>query len=195
MTRIAVIGGGRVGGTLGGGWIAAGHEVRFGSRTPEAATDLPGPAGLPADVATWAEVVVITVPGIAAAEVVRGLGAALDGRIVVDATNRSGASPMHNLAVIAAAAPGALPARAFSTIGWEVMADPRFDGEAATLFYAAPAEARDVLDRLASDLGFQPAWLGGPEQADLVDGLTRVWMTLAIRQGLGRHLALRLLRD
>ena len=33
--KIGVIGSGRIGGTLGGVWVKAGHEVMFSSRTPE----------------------------------------------------------------------------------------------------------------------------------------------------------------
>jgi 8-hydroxy-5-deazaflavin:NADPH oxidoreductase len=41
--RIAVIGTGRIGGTLGGRWRAAGHEVVYGSRTGSGE----GPGGAP----------------------------------------------------------------------------------------------------------------------------------------------------
>jgi hypothetical protein len=35
--------------------------------------------------------------------------------------------------------------------------------------------------------------IGGPQEADAVDGLTRAWFALVFRRGPGRHLALRLL--
>jgi hypothetical protein len=38
-------------------------------------------------------------------------------------------------------------------------------------------------------------WVGGSEQADLVDGLLKLWFQLVAGQGMGRHLAFKLLRD
>ncbi len=186
--------GGKVGRTLGAAWLRSGHEVRFGSRTPEE-VDVPGTADLPSAAAAWADVVVLTVPGLAAPEVLTGLGSTLDGKIVVDATNRTGAGEMNNLALIAAVAPGSRACRAFSTVGWEVMADPTFGTRRASLFHCGPETARGTMDGLIADVGFDPVWVGEADQAALIDGLTRLWGTLAIRRGLGRHLALALLAD
>jgi predicted dinucleotide-binding enzyme len=46
---------------------------------------------------------------------------------------------------------------------------------------------------LITDIGLRPIYIGGLEQADLLDKLTRLWFTLALQQGRGRHLALKLL--
>jgi len=39
----------------------------------------------------------------------------------------------------------------------------------------------------------RPIYIGGLEQVDLLDNQTRLWFTLALQQGRGRHLALKLL--
>ena len=43
--RIAIIGAGSVGRALGGGWLRAGHEVRYGLRDPDARKHADLPAG------------------------------------------------------------------------------------------------------------------------------------------------------
>ena len=81
--RIAVIGAGHVGGTLGGGWAEAGHEVVFGSRdqAKPALQELVKRIGVRATTATIAEsleaadVVLLALPGRAADEFVRANGA------------------------------------------------------------------------------------------------------------------------
>ena len=60
--KIAVIGTGRIGGTLGQRWQAAGHEVVYGSRAGAGT----GPGGAPAtavgEALTGAEAVLLAVP-------------------------------------------------------------------------------------------------------------------------------------
>jgi predicted dinucleotide-binding enzyme len=188
---IGIMGSGNVGRTLGEAWSRAGHSVRFGSREPSEE----GTSGTHAEVAGWAGVVVFAVPGAATAELARALGPALEGKTVIDASNRVGSATLNSIAEILSVAPGARVYRAFSTVGWEVMADPRFGDERADLFYCGPDDDRDTVERLIEDVGFRPVWVGGAEEAETVDGLARAWFALALRRGMGRHLALRLLRD
>ena len=185
--KIAVIGAGNIGGTLGGKWAAAGHEVVYGIRSPGA----PGTAAV-ADSVAGAEVVVLAVPGGAAKDVLASLGDALAGKVVIDATNDiQGAGKLHALDELA---DGAHPVRAFNTLGWENYADPVFDGVPADLFYAAEeGHAKQVADTLIADIGLKPVWLGGIDTFDLVDSLTRLWFQLAFQRKLGRRLAFKML--
>lgn len=186
---IGIIGGGNVGSTLGRAWSRAGHVVRIGSRAPS-----PRDAGgTYAEVARWAEVVVFAVPGAATGEIAASLGAALDGKVVIDASNRVGAPRLNSVAEIVAAAPGAHVYRAFSTVGWEVMAEPVLEGERADLFYCGPDARRQEMTSLIGDVGFRAVWMGDEDELETVDGLARAWFALALRRGLGRHLALRLI--
>ena len=185
--KIAVIGAGNIGRTLGGKWAAAGHDVVYGARSPGA----PGTAAI-ADAVAGAEVVVLAVPGAAAKGLVASLDGALAGKVVIDATNDvQGAGKLHALDELA---DGAHPVRAFNTLGWENFADPVFDGVSADLFYAAEEGAgKQVADRLISDIGLRPVWLGGVDTFDLVDSLTRLWFTLVFQRKLGRRLAFKML--
>jgi predicted dinucleotide-binding enzyme len=187
--KIAVIGAGNIGRTLGAKWVAAGHHVVYGVRSPEAPDTAPVPGAV-----AGAEVVVLAVPGGAAKEVLTALGTELEGKVVIDATNDvQGAGKLHALDELT---DGAHPVRAFNTLGWENFADPVVDGVTADLFYAAEeGEAKEVAERLIAEVGLRPVWLGGVEAFDLVDSLTQLWFALALRRGLGRRLAFKLLVD
>jgi len=187
--KIAVIGAGNIGRTLGDKWAAAGHEVVYGVRSPGAA----GTATI-ADAVAGAEVVVLAVPGPAAKEVLATLGRALAGKVVIDASNDvQGSGKLHALDQLT---DEAHPVRAFNTLGWENFADPVIGGITADLFYAAvEGPAREVAARLIADIGLVPVWLGGADAFDVVDSLTRLWFLLAFQRKLGRRLAFKMLID
>jgi predicted dinucleotide-binding enzyme len=163
--RIAVIGKGNIGGTLGGKWVAAGHEVVFGVRSPGA----PGTAAI-TDAVGQPEVIVLAMPGAAAKDLLGSLAGALAGKVVIDATNdMTGTGKLNALDELA---DGAHPVRAFNTLGWENFADPVFDGVTADLFYAAEeGGAKEVAERLIGDVGLNPVWLGGLDAFETVDSV------------------------
>ena len=187
--RIAVIGAGRIGRTLGDTWSAAGHDVVYGVREPGA----PGTAPV-VDAATGAEVVVLAVPGAAAKDVISSLAGVLAGKVVVDATNDvAGSGKLHALDELEE---GAHPVRAFNTLGVENLADPIVGGVRADLLYAAEeGVARDTAEQLIREVGLEPVWLGGVETFDVVDSVTRLWFTLVFQRKLGRRLAFKVLRE
>jgi hypothetical protein len=185
--KIAVVGAGNIGRTLGGKWAEAGHEVVYGSRNPS-----PPATVSVADAAAAAEVVLLSVPGGAAKDVLASLGAALAGKVVIDATNDvQGSGKLHALDALAA---GAHPVRAFNTLGWENFADPVVAGVQADLLYAAEeGRPREVAEQLIREVGLVPVWVGGVETFDVVDGVTRLWLTLVFQRRLGRRLAFKVL--
>lgn len=187
--RIAVVGAGNIGRTLGGKWIAAGHQVVYGVRRPGE----PGTAAV-ADAVRGADVVVLAVPGAVAKDVIASLGRDLAGKVVVDATNDvQGSGNLHALDELA---DGAHPVRAFNTLGWENFADPVVGGVTADLLYAAEeGVARETAEMLIRDVGLEPVWLGGVDAFDVVDSVTRLWFTLALKRRLGRRLAFKVLHE
>lgn len=200
--KIAVIGTGNIGGTLGRQWAAAGHDVVFGARDPEAekVRALLAEVGQGATAAsvptavTQADAVLFAIPGRAMSETIAQLGDHLNGKILLDATNNVGQQPMNNLSVLRQAAPDSPIFRAFSTLGWENFAEPLIDGQQVDLFYCGDAgKGERVVSQLIEDVGLRPVYLGGVEQADLPDAMTRLWFTLAFQQGKGRRLAFKVL--
>jgi len=199
--RIAVIGGGNIGGTIGRAWIGAGHEVRFGVREPGKYAELAATGAVvtsAAEAVDGVDAVLLAVPGGQAAGVLAEIGAQLDGVVVLDATNNLAAGASLNARdVVAGAAPGAAYYRAFNTMGWECFAEPVFaSGERADLFYAgADGDARARAEALIADVGLRPVWVGDEEQLDAVDGVARLWFALALGRGTGRHTGFRMLTD
>jgi len=202
--RIAILGAGNIGSTMGKKWAAAGHEVVFGVRdvnSPKvrallADINTGAAAASVAEAAASADVMLLSIPHGAVAETVQANAAALDGKIIIDATNRFGAPVVNNIAAIRAAAPNARIYRAFNSLGWEVFARPQFGEANADHFYCGPdGEARTLVEGLISEVGVRPVYVGGLETAPIVDALGALWVALVLRRGMGRHLAFRVLTD
>ena len=202
--RIAVIGAGHVGGTLGRRWAEAGHEVTFGVRE---GSDVHGGAPEGARVATVpdatraAEVVLLATPWGAVEDALRGAGP-LDGKVLIDATNPLKPGPALDIGPggesgaerVAALAPGARVVKAFNTTGYNNMANPIYDGEPIVMFYAGDdAGAKRTVHRLASDLGFDPVDAGALVRARELEHLALLWISLAMG-GMGREIAFKLAR-
>ena len=188
MTRIAVIGSGNIGGTVGRAWQRAGHEVVYASRSPT-----PPRTVAIADAIAGADVVLLAVPGASVPPLLAEHGPALEGRVVIDATNDVGGERLHHADTYAQSAPAARFARAFNTLGFEMFADPSVGGETADLFWCGPQDAG--VEQLIADVGLRPVRVGDIDAIDVVDGVCRLWLTLVFRQGYPRRLAFRLLAD
>jgi predicted dinucleotide-binding enzyme len=192
MARIAVIGAGNIGGTLGNAWQRAGHDVTFGVRDGGERREHGRRFATPEAAIRDAEVVVFALPGAAMDDTVSHLADSLQGRVVIDATNRIGAPKAHSEALWALAADGLAVFRAFNSLGWENFENPRYGDDVADLFYAGPTgEARGVVDSLILDVGLRPIYTG--TDPDLVDGVLRLWFALVRGQGMGRGVAFKVL--
>lgn len=189
---VAIIGTGFIGGTLGEALARAGHHVTFGSRHPDdddVAANFSASVATLADALASADVAILALPGSATVEFGRSFGEALRGKLVVDATNRMG-EPVANSR--AALPPSVRYARAFNTLGGENIANPMFSDGPADMFFSAPEADRVVVETIIEGTGLRPIYVGADEEA-VIDALFRLWIALAISQGRGRHLALRLL--
>jgi len=211
--RIAVIGAGNVGGSLGRRWAELGHDVIFGVRESNAGASavkgggvLPARARMasPSQAVRGAEAVLLATPWNAVAEVVRGLGAEgqLDGLPLLDATNplgpgltldvgpkgESGAERVQSLA------PRAHVVKIFNTTGFNNMQNPVYGGAATTMFFAGDdAGAKAIASSLAAALGFEPIDAGPLRRARELEHLALLWISLAFG-GMGREIAFRLVR-
>jgi 8-hydroxy-5-deazaflavin:NADPH oxidoreductase len=187
--RVAVIGAGRIGGTIGGKWEAAGHEVVYGLRDPAkkaGATSI-------SEALKSAGIVLLAIPGAAVVEFVQEHAKDLEGKVVIDATNNFRGKSMNSWPEVTAAAPKAKLYRAFNSYGWEMFAKPELGGEVLDLFYAGPeGESQKTVEQLISDVGARPIWVGA-DAAETVDGVLRLWYTLA--QHRGRRIGFRLIAD
>lgn len=190
--RIAVIGKGNIGGSLGSKWRAAGHDVIYGARDGSGE----GPGGAPVrsigDALKDADVVLLAVPGKVVADVVTEHSAALATKTVIDAVNRIGAPEFDSRAIIAQAAPQARYVRAFNTLGWENFANPM---PGTDLFFAADPEARATAEELITAVGLEPAFVGDATATATVDALLPLWFALVQQNGGNRRVALRVITE
>lgn len=197
--NIAVIGAGKIGGTLSQKWAEAGHEIRFGVRNPAdpklADLQKVGRVLPVAESLAGAEVALVSLPGAAVMDFAAQHGASLNGKIVIDTTNNVRSPEMNNLAVLQDKAPGAQLVRAFNSLGWENFADPRLGGVQIDLFYCCDAACRSMAEQLIGDVGLRPVYVGDLGAAAIVDGLTRLWLALAMGQGHGRRIAFKMLEE
>jgi len=190
--QVAIVGTGFIATTLGRALSEAGHHVVYGSRHPES-EETPGGGGRVSSVAdalSGAEAVILALPGPAVPDLVAQHGDALAGMLVIDATNQMGADAVNARASLP---PTVRYARAFNTLGGENMADPVFDGERADMFFSAPEGDRATVETVIEGVGLRPIYVGEDQEA-IIDALFQLWVTLAMKQGRGRRLALRLLQ-
>ena len=190
--QVAIIGTGFIATTLGRALSEAGHTVVLGSRHPESEDTPAGGASVSsvADALSGAEAVILALPGAAVPDLAAQHGDALDGTLVIDATNRMGADVVNARASL----PSTVRyARAFNTLGGENMADPVFDGERADMFFSAPEADRATVETIIEGVGLRPIYVGEDQEA-IIDALFQLWVALAMKQGRGRRLALRLLQ-
>ncbi len=202
--KIAIIGAGNVGGALGKQWAKAGHTIVFGVRNPGQGKTQPPLAeiGTSATSATIsqaahsADVIVLATPWAAVSEVVAAMGD-VKGKIIIDCTNplslqgdgslslavgftTSGAEEIERQAV------GAQVAKAFNTYGWENFADSSYPGygdlKPAMFFCTDSDKARELVQKLAKDLGYEPVDTGGLGMARSLEPLALMWIRLAIRR-------------
>ena len=189
---IAVIGTGFIGGILGTSLARAGHQVAFGSRHPDDDDVAVGSSATVSSVGTalaTADVVILALPGPAVSEFAASHQDLLAGKLVIDATNRMGGPVANSRADLP---PNIRYARAFNTLGGENMAAPVFDDGPADMFFSAPAPDRETVGTIIEGVGLRPVYVGEDEEA-IIDCLFRLWVALAMKQGRGRRLALRLL--
>jgi len=205
--RIAVIGAGRVGATLGRRWAELGHEVTFGVRDPDNDRARAAVAGAPgttastvAEAAAPADVVVLATPFDAVGHAIAAAGD-LRGKIVVDCTNPVGPDGLtvgtttSGGELVASHAPGAHVVKAFNTTGSANMADAHYpSGPLVMLLAGDDGDAKLTVARLAAELGFEAVDLGPLVTARFLEPFAMVWITLAYREGLGPNIGFMLAR-
>ena len=200
--NIAILGTGNIGSTLGKKWLQAGHTVYFGVRNPQKPEiqTLVNKLGANAhavsidEAIASGEVVLFAVPGNAMDETITQHGHALEGKIIIDAANKISSPVINSLPSFTAQVPTAKLYRAFNNYGWENFETPQLGGNTIDLFYCGTDGAsRTTVEKLIADIGLNPVYLGGTDQAELVDSILKLWFALSSGQKKGRHLAFKVL--
>lgn len=194
--KIAVIGSGHIGSTVGRLWAKAGHDVYFGVRRPEELSERLRAQGvvaqtLPIEAAASAgEVVFVAVPYGSWPELAERITAAVAGKVVIDAGNpypqRDGAFAQQAIdggegagVPVARLLPGARLVRAFNSVFWRLLeSEAHRKGPRVGVPLAGDDEAAlAVASQLVTDAGFDPVVVGALVRARDFDPGTRVYNT------------------
>lgn len=206
MDRIGIIGSAVVGQTLARGFKSKGYEVRISSRTPAKLAEFAGSTGIPAgtlaEVASWADLVVLAVQGSAAEEALTQAGVgALEGKVVIDTCNPiKDAPPVDGVLQfftgpneslmerLQQAFPQARLVKAFNSVGNARMVNPQFQSGRATMFYCGnDAEAKRKVARILDEFGWEAADMGTATAARAIEPLCQLWCIPGFRQNMWTH--------
>ncbi|RLV04590.1 NADP oxidoreductase [Streptomyces griseocarneus] len=202
MTRIGILGAGRVGANLGGKLASAGHHVTLGVRNPEEETATPadglGPSfAAQRTTARTADIVINATPGDTALDRLVGLRAELAGKILVDVSNATHDAadglpgdlcyPNSSLAEqLQAALPDTRVVKTLNTMLFMVMTAPETLATPPTVYLSGNDEgAKKTVTGLLGDLGWQPAWI--EDLGDITTARATEAMILVVPHILRRH--------
>ena len=210
--KIAIIGAGNVGGTLGARWAKNGHPVTFGVRNLGDAKlkKLLHDAGSNARAATIGEavkdasVVLLATPWEGAQSSIHAAGS-LKGKILIDATNpltmdTEGLRLVlgHTTSAgeqVASWATGARVVKAFNTTGAKNLADPKLGSQSASMFVCGDdAQARATVMKLAEELGFEAVDCGALSSARYLEPMAMLWIHRCVGLGRGPDFAFKIVR-
>jgi 8-hydroxy-5-deazaflavin:NADPH oxidoreductase len=201
--KIAILGAGNIGGTLGSKWIQSGHMVVFGVRdvqsmkTTSALKQAQGAKALDVPSALLdCEVILFSVPWKTVSEIAQATAARLNGKLLIDATNNFAGPVINNLKVLRETARDAKIYRAFNSLGWEVFAQPVINGQTADMFYTGPdGETRGAIHKLIEEVGVNPIWVGDNDRVHLVDNMGALWVNMVFQGAWKRHSALKAITE
>ena len=211
--KLAIIGAGNVGGTLGAAWArTAGHEILFGVRNPGAdktqallaSIGAKARAVAPAEAAGSADFIVLTMPWPQTEAAIRSLGN-IAGKIILDATNPLVVGPDglgleigHSISAgekVQGWAKGASVFKTLNTTGFANMAEPIFHGVRSIMFVAGDDSTnKPKVIELVADLGFDVVDAGPLRNARLLEAHAMLWIDLALKRGQGRDFAFAVVR-
>jgi NADPH-dependent F420 reductase len=192
--EIAIIGAGKVGKALAKSGLRAGHKVTLTAHHPEHAAEAARETGAQSaasntEAVKGAELIIVAVPYDKLGEVFRGLGDAVDGKIVVDATNHINTQDpgevlgaLSNAEEIQKRHPKVRVVKAFNYAFATRMAEPTVDGTHLDGFVAGDDQgAKDKVLELVKSIGFRPIDAGPLVMARVLEGMALLSVTLQIR--------------
>jgi len=202
--RIGIIGTGNMGRTLGGIWASAGHEVFFGARKPEIASEAEHLAraqatsavgsGTNQQAAEFGDVLLYCPRAVDPQDVLCN-ASVLGGKVLIDLNNVAIPSGFrfetHSESLaekLQRQAPDAVVAKAFNMLAQEVFGVDRAEREdkgVSVLIATDDPEARNLVEILARDLGLTPVNAGPLRNARLLESAADLVRYLIGGAGLG----------
>ena len=203
--NIGVLGSGTAGRTLATGFLRHGHRVMIGSRDPAKLQDwlhhagAEGRVGSFAATAQFGELVVLSVNGRAAEDVIRLAGIEnLKGKIVLDASDPLDfSSGRPGLFVgttdslgerIQRLIPNAYVVKGLNIVQADVMINPSLTGGEPDMFVAGDSdEAKRSVTGLLQEFGWPVIDMGGIESARWLEAISLAWVVYSHRTGKTHH--------
>jgi len=205
LLSIGVLGSGSAGQTLATGFLGHGHPIMIGSRDPAKLQEWLRTAGPRARVGTFAEtaqfgdLVVLSVNGRAAEDVIRLAGIEnLNGKIVLDASDPLDfSSGRPGLFVgttdslgerIQRLIPTAYVVKGLNIVQADVMINPSLTGGEPDMFIAGDSdEAKRTVTGLLREFGWPVIDMGGIESARWLEAISLAWVVYSHRTGKTHH--------
>jgi 8-hydroxy-5-deazaflavin:NADPH oxidoreductase len=201
--KLAIIGAGSVGATLGRAWQRRGHDITYGVRNPDDPKygSLDGEVTSNANAVTGADVVVLCTPWQNTRDAVATCGD-LAGKVLIDCTNpltpdftalevghtTSGAEQVAEWATAARVC------KALNQIGAPMMDAPQLPGTPVMFICGNDDDAKATTAALVTELGFETVDAGDLALARLLEPFGLIWIHLALRRGFGTQWGFGLLR-
>ena len=178
--NIGIIGAGNVGQALAKASVRAGHTVTITATHAEEAGHVAAEVGAQAapsnaDAVANADVVILAVPFDAVDAITRELSSRLDGKILIDVSNRFSPEQLDgtsNAELMQRMAPRAKVVKAFNTIFASHQSDPVVDDLQLDGFVAGDDDvAKEQVLALVASLGFRPIDTGPLAMARALEGM------------------------
>jgi len=158
---------------------------RDAERVQALAAEIGGRAGSPADIAEFADVVVLATPWNAVAEAVATAGP-FAGKVLIDCTNYfDNSGGPSGAEQIAGMAEGARVVKAFNTVFASLYPELPTRIRPNMVYCGDDAEAKQLAATLIQDAGFEPLDVGPLASAREIEAFARLVIGLAYRQGKG----------
>jgi predicted dinucleotide-binding enzyme len=194
--KVAIIGSGKVGKALATSSLRAGHSVTLTATTPEKAAEAAKATGAHAATSNVeaikdADLVILAVPTSKLGDVFRDLGSAIDGKVVLDVTNRINTQNpgevlegLSNAEEILKRHPKVRVVKGLNHAFSARHANPTVNGTQLDGFVAGDDQgAKDTALEFVGSIGFRPIDAGPLVMARAIEGMGLLIVMLQIKHG------------
>jgi predicted dinucleotide-binding enzyme len=191
--KIAIVGKGHVGTSLGKGMERAGHQVRYGHRDPEETVQA---------AVNWGELIIMAVPYGEVKNTVKEIGSGADGKVLIDVTNPL--DPNMDLAIgfstsnaeeVQKMLPKARVIKAFNTVFAPNQSIGRVGQSQLTAFIAGDnADAKNTVLKITAAMGYDPVDVGPLKCARYLEPMGIMIIGMAFKLGMGTNIGYKLVK-
>jgi predicted dinucleotide-binding enzyme len=191
--KIAIVGKGHVGTSLGKGMERAGHQVRYGHRDPEETVQA---------AVNWGELIIMAVPYGEVKNTVKEIGSGADGKVLIDVTNPL--DPNMDLAIgfstsnaeeVQKMLPKARVIKAFNTVFAPNQSIGRVGQSQLTAFIAGDnADAKNTVLKITAAMGYDPVDVGPLKCARYLEPMGILIIGMAFKLGMGTNIGYKLVK-